>query len=153
MEDKNPDLDKSNNTSKVKKEKAEAVQKLAENLIKDEKNLDFGSIFKMANKLMKDETLKDLMEEIRKNPEEQVTEAERTVDGSAGEKIENGDIAVLIKEMEALKSELKNTQNEVAELKMQNASLLSLYLKVVSAASNDFKKGVGLITGLSKFLK
>jgi small-conductance mechanosensitive channel len=135
-----------NNTNRYN---SEAVEKLAANLLKDEKNINFGSLFKMANKILKDDSLMGLVEEISQKPPEDkdraaIEEAQDT---------ENRELLSLQKEMEAIKSELKATRKEVAELKKQNASLLSLYLKVLNAANNDFKKGIGVITGISKLLK
>ncbi|GLB59482.1 hypothetical protein [Cytobacillus sp. NCCP-133] len=145
MKEKNKEY--RNNNKKISSEKSEAVQKLAANLIEDEKNLDFGSIFKMANKLLKDDSLKELVEEINKEPRGTIKDLVE----EANE--DNTDLTNLRKEIGQLKKELEKTQIEVAELKKQNASLLGLYLKVVNAANQDFKKGVGLITGLSKLLK
>ncbi|URT69318.1 hypothetical protein [Cytobacillus firmus] len=128
---------------------SEAVEKLAANLLKDEKNINFGSLFKMANKILKDDSLMGLVEEISQKPSEDK-------DGAAIEEAqhtENRELLSLQKEMKAIKSELKATRKEVAELKKQNASLLSLYLKVLNAANNDFKKGIDVITGISKLLK
>ncbi|OHX50962.1 hypothetical protein [Cytobacillus oceanisediminis] len=128
---------------------SEAVEKLAANLLKDENNINFGSLFKMANKILKDDSLMGLVGEISQKPPEDK-------DGAAIEEIpdiENRELVSLQKEMEAIRSELKTTRKEVAELKKQNASLLSLYLKVLNAANNDLKKGIGLISGLSKLLK
>lgn len=137
-------------------EQAEAAKKLAANLVKDETHLDIGSLFRMANNLLNDESLLGMVEEIGKRPEK----AEKTTaenkgeeDSGKGASSENKNLASLKMEMEELRAELKKTQKEVAELKKQNASLLNLFLKVVNAANQDLKKSVGLLTGLSKLLK
>jgi hypothetical protein len=153
-----------NSTNKIKQEKAEAVQRLASNLLKDEKNIDIGSLFKMANKLIKDDSLMAMVNEIGKKPERsegtavKETREEGTEAGTKkGSEDRNGSedaaLAVLNIEIEEIKAELKKTQKEVAELKKQNASLLNLFLKVINAANHDLKKSVGLLSGLSKLLK
>lgn len=134
-----------NNTNRYN---SEALEKLAANLLKDEQNISLGSLFKMANKLVKDDSLMGLVEEISQKPPEDkegaaIVEAQDT----------NRELVSLQKEMAAIKSEIKTARNELAELKKQNASLLSLYLKVLNAANNDLKKGIGVITGISKLLK
>ena len=134
-----------NNTNRYN---SEALEKLAANLLKDEQNISLGSLFKMANKLVKDDSLMRLVEEISQKPPKDkegaaIVEAQDT----------NRELVSLQKEMAAIKSEIKTARNELAELKKQNASLLSLYLKVLNAANNDLKKGIGVITGISKLLK
>ncbi|CAM3654750.1 hypothetical protein [Cytobacillus oceanisediminis] len=151
-------------TNKIKQEKAEAIQSLASNLLKDEKNIDIGSIFKMANKLIKDDSLMAMVNEIGKKPErsEGTAVKETMKEGTeAGTKkasedrngIEDEALVLLNIEIEEIKAELKKTQKEVAELKKQNASLLNLFLKVINAANQDLKKSVELLSGLSKLLK
>lgn len=153
MEENNQEhKNSSENSNRVKQEKANAAKKLAANLLQDEKNINFESLFKMADKLLKDESLMGLVEEIGKKPEEAAQKtAEMGSEKTSGN--EDANLISIKKEMEALKADLKRTQKEVAELQRQNASLLGLYLKVVNAANQDLKKGVGLLTELSKLLK
>ncbi|WP_197206115.1 hypothetical protein [Cytobacillus firmus] len=134
------------------KDQVQAFKQIAEDLLKEEKSQDLGSIFKIANKLLRDESFIGLVEEIGKNPEgisEAPTEGESKETGGEIEK----ELAGLKREVQALKSELNKMNITVADLQKQNDSLLGMYFKAVKAANNDFKKGMDILSAFGKLNK
>lgn len=130
----------------------QAVKQMAENLLKEEKNQDLGSIFKIANQLLRDESFIEMVEEIGKNTEditEDITEDESPETGGNIEK----KLADIQAEVSFLKSELLKMNRAVEDLQKQNTSLLGMYVKVIKAANNDFKKGFDILSAFGKLNK
>ncbi|WP_368297065.1 hypothetical protein [Cytobacillus firmus] len=124
-------------------EDSDNLEKLAGELLKDGQNIDFKSLMSLAGKILKDDSILNLSEGLKVHEEE-----------ASGEEIGlNGDVEYVKKQMASLRAELITLKNEVSELKKQNESLIGIYIRLVKAANQDFQKGVGLITGLSKLIK
>ncbi|MEK3853686.1 hypothetical protein [Cytobacillus sp. FSL H8-0458] len=124
-------------------EDSDNLEKLAVELLKDGQTIDFKSLLSLAGKIIEDDSILNLSEGLKVHEEE-----------AAGEEIgENGDIVYVKKQMASLRAELITLKKEVSELKKQNRSLIGIYMRLVKAANQDFQKGVGLITGLSKLIK
>ncbi|OMF59609.1 hypothetical protein BK139_12500 [Paenibacillus sp. FSL R5-0490] len=124
-------------------EDSDHLEKLAAGLLKDGQTIDFNSLLSLAGKIINDDSLLNLSEGLKVDEEE-----------AAGDEIsENGDIEYVNKQMASLRAELITLKKEVSELKKQNESLIGIYMRLVKAANQDFQKGVGLITGLSKLIK
>lgn len=124
-------------------ENSDNLEKLAGELLKDGQNLDFNSLLSLAGKIINDDSILNLSEGIK------VSEEKAAVDETG----ENGDTEYLKKQMASLRAEMAALKKEVSELKRQNESLIGIYTRLVKAANQDFQKGMGLITGLSKLLK
>ncbi|MCM3705888.1 MULTISPECIES: hypothetical protein [Cytobacillus] len=124
-------------------ENSDNLEKLAGELLKDGRNLDFNSLLSLAGKIINDDSILNLSEGLK------VSEEIAAVDETG----ENGDTEYLQKQMESLRVELAALKKEVSELKRQNESLIGIYTRLVKAANQDFQKGIGLISGLSKLLK
>ncbi|PAE23697.1 hypothetical protein CHI10_16635 [Bacillus sp. 7894-2] len=124
-------------------EDSDHLEKLAAGLLKDGQTIDFNSLLSLAGKIINDDSLLNLSEGLKVDEEE-----------AAGDEIsENGDIEYVKKQMASLRAELITLKKEVSELKKQNESLIGIYMRLIKAANQDFQKGVGLITGLSKLIK
>ncbi len=126
--------------------KNESVMKLVESLLENEDSLNFGSLLPMANKLIKDETLMELVGDIGKSTDELKEEQDPYLQ-------EDHKLYVLQKQLEDMKKELTLTKQELADLKKQDTSIFGLGIKVIHAASQDLKKGVNILTGFGKLLK
>ncbi|MCM3092275.1 MULTISPECIES: hypothetical protein [unclassified Cytobacillus] len=124
-------------------ENSDNLEKLAGELLKYGQNLDFNSLLSLAGKIINDDSILNLSEGIK------VSEEKAAVDETG----ENGDTEYLKKQMASLRAEMAALKKEVSELKRQNESLIGIYTRLVKAANQDFQKGMGLITGLSKLLK
>lgn len=124
-------------------EDSDHLEKLAAGLLKDGQTIDFNSLLSLAGKIINDDSLLNLSEGLKVDEEE-----------AAGDEIsENGEIEYVNKQMASLRAELITLKKEVSELKKQNESLIGIYMRLIKAANQDFQKGVGLITGLSKLIK
>ncbi|MGY6211781.1 DUF5320 domain-containing protein [Cytobacillus firmus] len=134
-------------------ENMESAKKVAAKLLQDEQTVDIKSLFSMANKLIKDESFLNLVEDLGKSPKGEKEVAELSNKRDSEDYIESVEPEILKEQIEVLKSELAAIKKEVRKIKEQNDSLLGMYLKVINAANQDFKKGIHLITGISKLLK
>ncbi|MED1908242.1 hypothetical protein [Cytobacillus firmus] len=134
-------------------ENMESANKMAAKLLQDEQGVDIKSLFSMANKLIKDESFLNLVEDLGKNPQGEKEASGLSNIRDSEDNIDSVEPAILKEQIEVLKSDLAAIKKEVRKIKEQNASLLGLYLKVINAANQDFKKGINLITGISKLLK
>ncbi|WP_197249360.1 hypothetical protein [Cytobacillus firmus] len=133
-----------NNEGKGALEGSEDLEKLAAKLLKDGQTIDFNSLFSLASKIIKDDSIMNLSEGLREMQEDEAV---------SDENIELEDIGALRKQMASLKADLIIMKREISELQEQNASLIGIYMRLIKAANQDFKKGVGLITEISKLLK
>ncbi|MBN8202876.1 MULTISPECIES: hypothetical protein [Bacillaceae] len=132
-----------NNEGKGALEDSENLEKLAAKLLKDQ-TIDFTSLFSLASKIIQDDSIMNLSEGLREMQED---------DAVSEENIELEDIEALRKQMASMKADLIFMKREISELKEQNASLIGIYMRLIKAANQDFKKGVGLIAEISKLLK
>lgn len=119
---------------------------LVESLLKNEDSLNYSALMNMANKLLNDETLMELVGEIGNSPDEMKEEQDL-------HQQEDQKLYVLQKQIEAMNKELTKTKQELASLKKQDTSIITLGMKVIHAASQDLKKGVNILTGVRNLLK
>ncbi|USK53218.1 hypothetical protein LIS82_16550 [Cytobacillus solani] len=124
----------------------QSAMTLVERLLKNEDSLNYSALMNMANKLLNDETLMELVGEIGNSPDEMKEEQDL-------HQQEDQKLYVLQKQIEAMNKELTKTKQELASLKKQDTSIITLGMKVIHAASQDLKKGVNILTGVRNLLK
>lgn len=124
----------------------QSAMTLVESLLKNEDSLNYSALMNMANKLLNDETLMELVGEIGNSPDEMKEEQDL-------HQQEDQKLYVLQKQIEAMNKELTKTKQELASLKKQDTSIITLGMKVIHAASQDLKKGVNILTGVRNLLK
>ncbi|TCJ02372.1 hypothetical protein [Cytobacillus praedii] len=124
----------------------DSAMDLMGSLLKNEDSLNYTSLMKMANKLLKDETLMELVGDIGLS----TSESDEELDSYQGE---DQELYRLQKQVENMHKELEKTKQELAILKKQDTSIISLGMKVIKAANQDLKKGLNILTGVEKRLK
>ncbi|MFE8695965.1 hypothetical protein ACFYKT_06240 [Cytobacillus sp. FJAT-53684] len=126
--------------------KSKSAMNLVEGLLKNENSLNYSTIMKMANNLLKDKTLMELVGEMGKSIDEENEEK--------NSQIQEGDhLSILQRQVEDMEKELAKTKQELASLKKQDTSIIGLGMKVIHAANQDLKKGVSILTGVKNLLK
>lgn len=126
--------------------KNDSAMDLMESLLKNEDSLNYTSLMKMANKLLQDETLMELVGDIGMS----TAESDEELDSYHGE---DQELYRLQKQIENMHKELEKTKQELAILKKQDTSIIGLGIKVIHAANQDLKKGINLLAGVGKLLK
>lgn len=124
----------------------DSAMDLMGSLLKNEDSLNYTSLMKMANKLLKDETLMELVGDIGLS----TSESDEELDSYQGE---DQELYRLQKQVENMHKELEKTKQELAILKKQDTSIISLGMKVIKAANQDLKKGLNILMGVEKRLK
>ncbi|MED3553312.1 hypothetical protein [Cytobacillus praedii] len=124
----------------------DSAMDLMGSLLKNEDSLNYTSLMKMANKLLKNETLMELVGDIGLS----TSESDEELDSYQGE---DQELYRLQKQVENMHKELEKTKQELAILKKQDTSIISLGMKVIKAANQDLKKGLNILTGVEKRLK
>ncbi|MED3572268.1 hypothetical protein [Cytobacillus praedii] len=124
----------------------DSAKDLMGSLLKNEDSLNYTSLMKMANKLLKDETLMELVGDIGLS----TSESDEKLESYQGE---DQELYRLQKQIEHMHKELEKTKQELAILKKQDTSIISLGMKVIKAANQDLKKGLNILMGVEKRLK
>ncbi|MGN7402626.1 hypothetical protein ACTHO0_22490 [Cytobacillus praedii] len=124
----------------------DSAMDLMGSLLKNEDSLNYTSLMKMANKLLKDETLMELVGDIGLS----TSESDEELESYQGE---DQELYRLQKQIEHMHKELEKTNQELAILKKQDTSIISLGMKVIKAANQDLKKGLNILMGVEKRLK
>lgn len=126
--------------------KNDSAMDLMGSLLKNEDSLNYTSLMKMANKLLQDETLMELVGDIGLS----TSESDEELESYQGE---DQELYRLQKQIENMHKELEKTKQELAILKKQDTSIISLGMKVIKAANQDLKKGLNILMGVEKRLK
>lgn len=126
--------------------KNDSAMDLMGSLLKNEDSLNYTSLMKMANKLLQDETLMELVGDIGLS----TSESDEELESYQGE---DQELYRLQKQIENMHKELEKTKQKLAILKKQDTSIISLGMKVIKAANQDLKKGLNILMGVEKRLK
>ncbi|MBP2239564.1 hypothetical protein J2Z40_000117 [Cytobacillus eiseniae] len=119
---------------------------LAAQLLKNQDSLDFGSLMNMANHLLKDDSLMEMVEELGNSNHQVPRNQSRNINPST-------DFSILQQQMDELRTEITQIKKDIAGLKKQNPSLLDLGMKVVNTTSGNLFKGFSLLQGARSLLK
>ena len=113
--------------------KSKSAMNLVEGLLKNENSLNYSTIMKMANNLLKDKTLMELVGDMGKSINDEKEEKNSQI-------LEGDHLSILQRQVEDMEKELAKTKQELASLKKQDTSIIGLGMKVIHAANQDLKK-------------